>query len=89
MNKVQNRVVQGAVLDVEFGNELIVGFRGTLAGLFPGIEFGVDQQAMLEIIDTDGGGFTEADGAEMPSNFCAPFVSGVTAADSSAGVMNM
>ncbi len=45
-----------------------------LVGLLAGMEFGIDQQAVLQIVDADGGGFAEPDGAEMAGDFDAELV---------------
>ena len=59
-----------AARKVEFRDELLGLWRiGALAGLFPGKEFGVDQQSMFEIVDAEGGGFPKSDRTEMARDF--------------------
>ena len=77
LNEIEDRVVQWAALYIQLGDEVIVGFLGTLPGFFPGIEFRVHKQTMFQIVDANGGSFTKADGAKMSGNFSAPLVSGV------------
>lgn len=48
--------------------------RRALVGLLAGMEFGIHEKSVFQIIDADGRGFTEADRTEMAGDFDAEFV---------------
>ena len=46
-------------------------------GLLAGVELGVDEQAVLQVVDAEGGGLAEADGAEVAGDLEIALVRGV------------
>ena len=65
--KIDNHFMRRPRLHVQFGNEFHI-FRsvGALARFLPGEKFGVDKEAVLEIINPQRGSFAKAYRAQMP-----------------------
>ena len=66
----------GAV-GVHVGEGGVAGGAGAEVGLFAGVVLGVDEEAVLEVVDAGLGGFGVGDGAEVAGDFEAVLVGGV------------
>ncbi len=77
LNQVENHVVQRPGVYIQFGSKNgIVRFLRTFARLFSRHKLGIDQQAVLEVVNAECRRFAEANGAQMSRNCGSAFVCG-------------
>src|SRR5260370_36785624 len=75
LNQVKNHLVQRAGIYIQLGSKNgLLRLLRTLARLFLRHEFGINQQAVLEVVDSKSRSFAEANGTEVSGNFGAAFV---------------
>ncbi len=65
LHQFPNGLLHRVAVHIEFRERLRRWSGRTNVGLFVGIEFGIDHQAMLQVVDTQRGRFSKADGAKM------------------------
>ena len=66
----------GCAVEVESGEGGVRPVGIALVGRFAGVEFGVDDETVLEVVNAEFGGFAEADRAKVSSDFETAFVCG-------------
>ena len=88
VDEVADHLAHRLAVDIERAISARASRRADL-GLLAGEELGVGEQAMLQVVDADGGGVAKADRAQVAGDLEAGWCAAVTAASSSARVMSM